>query len=195
LKETRSNQKVEELLEAVNRRARNLYVTHQLFCSEAILVTLNHGFGGGLSEDMAIRLASTLPEGLGGSGCLCGALSGGVLALGLFLGRDRLGGKDKNNALLASKTLHDLFKERYGSICCRVLSKKVKQDPKAHFRQCADLTAVGAELAARLILERRPELVEQADLGYLNRKDSKIVSGFKRVARRLHLFLIKSSFS
>ncbi|MBT3258412.1 MAG: C_GCAxxG_C_C family protein [Deltaproteobacteria bacterium] len=52
---------------------------------------LNQSLNGGLPPEMAIRLASGLPEGSGRSGCTCDALSGGVIALGLFLGRDTPG--------------------------------------------------------------------------------------------------------
>ncbi|HIJ36997.1 MAG TPA: hypothetical protein HPP59_06975, partial [Deltaproteobacteria bacterium] len=79
----------EEVSQLAKERAKDFFVSKQLYCSEAVLVTINHGLGGGMSDELAIRLSSTLPEGLAGSGCLCGALGGAILALGLFLGRDR----------------------------------------------------------------------------------------------------------
>ena len=59
--------------------------------------------------------------------------------------------------------LHNAFKAANGATCCRVLSKKVKHDKKAHFKQCADLTADATEMAALLILNKRPELLAALD--------------------------------
>ncbi len=156
-------QKAEALAKSVGERAENLYLTHQLLCSEAVLSVVNHGLGGGVSDDVAIRMASALPVGIGNSGCTCGALSGAVLALGLFLGRDRPGASDRKGALSSANVLHDRFKQLFGSSCCRVLSKDVKHDPRRHFKHCAKLTAQAAELAALIILEKRPELIDGCD--------------------------------
>ena len=172
----------ERLAKVASRRAENLYLTRQLRCSEAVVVALNHGLGGGLSDETAIRMASCFPDGLGGSGCLCGALGGGILALGLFLGRERPGARDKRRAGPAAKKLHDLFREAFGGTCCRVLSGKVRKNEKAHFQRCGDFTRAATEMTAKLILERRPELVEQADWGYLKEVESGLAPALKRVA-------------
>lgn len=69
---------------AVRDKARALYRSRRLMCSEAILTAVNEVFAGGLTERQAVALASALPVGLGG-GCLCGALGGAAVALGLTL--------------------------------------------------------------------------------------------------------------
>ncbi|MEJ2725304.1 MAG: C-GCAxxG-C-C family protein [Deltaproteobacteria bacterium] len=173
---------VQQLTGLACRRARNLFLTHQLLCSQAVLVTLNQGFGGGLEGDIAIRIASALPEGLGGSGCLCGAVGGGVLALGLFLGGSRPEGRVRRRVQAASKELHDLFRGKFGSTCCRILSKNSIADPKKHFNQCADLTGEAAGMTAGILLSGRPELVERAVWPYLERVDSAAGAALRRVA-------------
>jgi hypothetical protein len=65
------------------------------------------------------------------------------------------------------------------------LSKKVKHNKKEHFQQCAGLTAQAAEMAARLVLEKRPELVKQADNAFINRRQSSIGGVLSRL---VHLF-------
>jgi C_GCAxxG_C_C family probable redox protein len=170
----------EQLAVIIGKRAENLYVTGQLLCSEAILVVTNRGLRGGLAEGMDLRLASALPIGIGESGCTCGALSGAALALGLFLGRDRPGSNGKQ-AMSAANLLHNRFKGFFGSTCCRVLTQKVKRDPKEHFKQCAKITGQTAELAALLILERRPELAKNADLAYLQAMDSWLGSKLRQL--------------
>jgi hypothetical protein len=77
--------------------------------------------------------------------------------------------------------LHREFAGRFGSACCKVLSKKVKHDGKAHFDQCAELTGAAAEIASRIILEAKPHLAKTADLEYLKRKDSKLTGVLNRV--------------
>ncbi len=171
-----------ELLGLVESRAQNLFVTRQLHCAEAVLLVLNQGFDGKLPEETAIRLTSAMTDGLGGAGCLCGALGGGVLALGLFLGRDRPGGRNKYNAQRAAKALHDLFRENFGSTCCRVLNNRTQKGSRARFEHCKEVTGVGARLAAQIILERRPELAKNADLDFLRHADSRLEASLKRVA-------------
>ena len=180
-KEQRSELKTEALVDLVKAKARNLFLTRQLQCSQAVLCTLNEGLGGGLRRDMAERLASGFAEGLGGGGCLCGAVSGGVLALGLFMDKDRRTLFKASGSSYSTALLHREFAERFGSACCKVLSKKAKHDEKAHFDQCAELTGAAAEIASRIILEAKPHLAKTADLEYLKRKDSKLTGVLNRI--------------
>jgi C_GCAxxG_C_C family probable redox protein len=180
----------EEILESpsgqlaviMGKRAENLYLTGQLLCSEAVLAVMNRGLRGGLPEGMDIRLASALPLGLGNSGCTCGALSGAALALGLFLGRNRPGALNGKPAMPSANLLHSRFKGLFGSTCCRVLTQKVKHSQREHFKQCANITGQTAELAALILLEKRPELADSADLGYLEAMDSWLGSKFRQLA-------------
>ena len=177
MKDRRPPPRPEEISQLAQERAKDFFLSKQLFCSEAVLLTLNHGLDGGMSDELAIRISSTLPEGLAGSGCLCGALGGATLALGLFLGRDRLAGRrDRNHALLGTRELHDLFKKQFGATCCRVLSRKVKDLPKQHFEQCAGMTGTAAALATQIILRERPEIIRQVDYAFLNKRESKMGS-------------------
>lgn len=171
----------EKIIGLIHQRAHNLFATRQLMCSEAVLVVLNRAFDGGLSDELAIRLTSALPEGIGGSGCTCGALSGGVLAIGLFLGRERPGQSGKK-ARKAAKELHNLFKNSFRSTCCRVLTKKVKDDSAAHFKQCAEFTGTAAAQAAGVIIQAKPELIRKVDIDYLERMDTRIGATVKNIA-------------
>ncbi|MBW2709531.1 MAG: C_GCAxxG_C_C family protein [Deltaproteobacteria bacterium] len=177
LKERDLPPEMEEISRLTEERAKDFFLSKQLYCSEAVLVTLNHGLGGGMTDDLAIRISSTLPEGLAGSGCLCGALGGAVLALGLFLGRDWPGSqRDSHHALVGTRELHDLFVKRFGATCCRVLSKEVKHLPKQHFEQCAGLTGAAAAFATEIVLRERPRIIRQVDYAFLNKRESKMGS-------------------
>lgn len=174
--------KAEELVRVAGERAHNLFQTGQLLCSEAVLTVVNRALGGDLSDDMAIRLTACLPQGVGDTGCLCGAVSGGALALGLFLGRHRPGARDKRKAMDAAGALLDSFKGEFKSTCCRVLSKKVKHDTSAHMEQCAHFTRTATEMVMRTILQKRPELMQKADWDYLRKRDSWVGSTVKKLA-------------
>ena len=75
-------------------------------------------------------------------------------------------------ALKAANLVHGRFKEKFGATCCRVLTKTVKGNNKEHFEQCARLTGKAAEMAALVILDRRPDLATKAEADYLNARDS-----------------------
>ncbi|MCB2225672.1 MAG: C-GCAxxG-C-C family protein [Desulfarculaceae bacterium] len=156
-----------ELSRQVAGKAKELFASGRMLCTPAVVTALNHALGGGLDQAVINNLTAGMGNGLGGSGCLCGAVSGGCLSLGLFLGNGKAGGRTAKSVASASKRLHDEFKAQRGSTCCRVLSKKVKHDAKAHMAQCAELTALAAEMAAGAILEARPELAQGADREYL----------------------------
>ncbi|MCJ7809931.1 MAG: C-GCAxxG-C-C family protein, partial [Desulfobulbaceae bacterium] len=106
----------------------------------------------------------------------CGALNGGTMALGLFIGRNGPGFFNRRPVMQATRELHRQFKRRFGATCCRVLSRKVKDLPKEHFEQCADLTGAAAGLATGIILRERPEIIRQVDYVFFNKRESKMGS-------------------
>jgi C_GCAxxG_C_C family probable redox protein len=174
--------KKERLLADIQRRAENLFETRQLQCAEAVMAVLNQGLGGDLAPEMAVRLASALPEGLGRRGCLCGALNGGALALGLFLGRQGPGYRNGESVRRAVAKLHDQFKAAHKATCCRVLTKALVYGSRQHFRHCARLTGSAARLTAAIVLDRKPELLECADWAYLRQTDHRVTAEVRKLA-------------
>lgn len=61
------------------------------FCCEALMASIRTNFELDVPEEV-IAMSSGMAVGVGKSGCLCGALNGGVLALGLFFGRTEQNG-------------------------------------------------------------------------------------------------------
>lgn len=152
-----ANSSVDAIAQAANRQAAALFTNRKLLCAEAILVAINASFGSPLSEAQAVGMAAGLTAGLGDRGCLCGAVAGACVAIGIVCAR---GEHAPTRAAVRSEAaaIHEAFTGRHKSACCRVLTRKVKDDPAAHGAQCAILTGYGAELAARSILRLRPEL-------------------------------------
>ncbi len=168
------------LINKIRQRTENLFMTGQLMCSEAVLTVLNQGLKGGLAPEIAIRITSGLPEGFGRSGCTCGALSAGVIALGLFLGRNGPGILNNKRVYAASRELHERFKTKFGATCCRVLTQNIELGTKHHFRFCARHAGEVSDQTARIVLDHEPEQLELADWTYLNQTDSKMSARIKR---------------
>jgi C_GCAxxG_C_C family probable redox protein len=166
------------LVDRVADRAENLYRNRHLHCAESILVACNEVFRGGLNQDQAVGIAAGMGAGLSDSGCLCGALNGGVLSLGLILPGNRPN-RDRKRIRNASRDLHNQFKNRFNSTCCRVLIKNVKHDPKEHFEQCAGITKEAAGMTASMLLELKPQLAEQAAGGELPKLESPMCGRIK----------------
>jgi len=181
-RETDNREKsIEELAVIIRQRTFNLMSTGRMMCSEAVLSVLNQGLGGGLPPDVAMKVASGFPEGIGSSGCTCGALTGCVIALGLFLSQSDSNLAARRKAMAASGRLHHDFKSRFGSTCCRVLIKNGSSEFPHHFEACCDRGGWAAEHVARMIMAERPELAPQADQAFLHRKDSRIAVMIKKI--------------
>ena len=70
-----------------------------------------------------VKLASGFPIGMGKAGCLCGAVSGGQMALGMVYGRVE-GEPMEPKMFEMSKKLHDYIMDEYKSNCCRVITRQ-----------------------------------------------------------------------
>jgi len=80
------------------------------------LYTVNAIMGNPLPSEI-VKLASGFTGGIGRSGSVCGALTGGVMALGLAFGRTNPGAP-RPKLLPATRELIDWFEQAYGSCCC-----------------------------------------------------------------------------
>lgn len=112
----------EELLNKVQNEAEELFRSGTFFCSEAVVQTINN-FLGKPFDDNVVKLASGFPIGMGKSGCLCGAVSGGQMALGMVYGRVQ-GEAMQEEMFEKSKALHDYIISEYKSTCCRVITRQ-----------------------------------------------------------------------
>jgi len=146
----------DELVARVRSQAEDLFASRRLLCAGAVLQAVNQCFGGGLDPAVAARLVAGLPEGMGGAGCICGALSGAGLALGLLLGDGAY------RVPPWAGRLPRRFQRRFGSTCCRVLRRQTREDPRADFQRCTRFTGAAAAMAAEIILDERPGLLLRA---------------------------------
>ena len=89
-------------------------------CAQSVLYA--YGPGLGLDAEMALKLATGLGGGMGGRGETCGAVTGGILALGLKYGR---GAQDEKSvaqqAYQKTGELMAAFERMHGTCMCRAL--------------------------------------------------------------------------
>ena len=115
------NQKISEETRAVSvqcqTEAEQLYRSGKYHCAEAVLEVARRHFAAQLPESIVGTVS-----GFGGgssSGCICGAVSGGTVALGLILA-------DKKETTHLTTELHTWFKEKYGGTCCKTIRQTHK---------------------------------------------------------------------
>lgn len=111
-------------------------------CCQSVILAAGEVFHMPVSEEM-IAAAALFAVGMN-SGCTCGALVGMMMSSGLMQNQVKhpLGPK------LAGK-LHDDFKARFGSACCRVIRKKHNVIQNIGNRACVDLTSQAAAMLVK----------------------------------------------
>lgn len=106
-----------EVSKKCQAEAEQLYRSGKYHCAEAVLEVVRRHFAANLPESIVGTVS-----GFGGgssSGCICGAVSGGTVALGLVLA-------DKKETTHLTKELHTWFKEKYGVTCCKIIRQNHK---------------------------------------------------------------------
>ncbi|MBU3210338.1 C-GCAxxG-C-C family protein [Clostridium algidicarnis] len=138
-----------KFIDDVRHTAEGYFERGEFFCSEAVVKTINDMLDKPYDENVT-RLASGFPVGIGKSGCVCGAVSGGVMALGMVYGREH-GEAMQEKMFPMSADLHDHIKGIYKSTCCRVMTRNFEfasPERKAH---CVKITGeVAAYIAEKL---------------------------------------------
>jgi C_GCAxxG_C_C family probable redox protein len=106
-----------ELAEICQLEAEALYRSGSHHCAEAVMEAIRKHFAPEVPESVVGAVS-----GFGGGssvGCICGAVSGGTVAMGLVL-------HDKKATTHLTKELHIWFKEKYGVTCCKTIRQTHK---------------------------------------------------------------------
>lgn len=154
--------------EAVGLRARSFFEAGDesggpLLCAESVLRGVAEALGACPAFSAVIpRVASGLCSGVARTGGVCGALNGGILALGLALGRDR--GRDSLDPVYAAvQELVAWFEESRPSTSCRELTgcDFLTPEGQARFREdgvkqavCLPLVQAAAARVVRILQEQ-----------------------------------------
>ncbi|MDR0853781.1 MAG: C-GCAxxG-C-C family protein [Clostridiales Family XIII bacterium] len=127
----------------------DFYHANKLSCSESTIRAFNEFYELGLPEE-CLKIASGFTAGLGKSGCLCGGITGCVMALSLIAGRLA---PDESNELILKVTneLHDRFKEINKATCCRVLTTGFEWEAPERRKQCRRYVMEASEITEDII--------------------------------------------
>lgn len=137
------------LVDEVRKTAEGYFQRGEFFCSEAVVKTINDLLDKPF-DDSVTKLASGFPVGIGKSGCLCGAVSGGVMSLGMAYGRNH-GEQMQDKMFPASADLHNHIKDMYKSTCCRVMTRNFEFTSPERKAHCVKITGeVAAYVAEKL---------------------------------------------
>jgi C_GCAxxG_C_C family probable redox protein len=138
-KKTQPTLETMELAEQCQLEGEALYRSGKYHCAEAVLEVARRHFSPELPESV-VHAAN----GFGGGshvGCICGAVSGGTVALGLLL-------QDKKLTSHLTKELHEWFKQKYGVTCCKTIRQ-------THKGACPVLTGEVAGKVAEMLSRTR----------------------------------------
>ena len=136
-------------LEARSRAGNNF--KNGLNCAESILHTFNEIMNYPLSQE-SLKIATGFGGGLGHAGCQCGALTGSIMILGLYRGRNDPK-QSREEAYQLAHEFHDRFNVEFGGTCCRSLNPHEFDSPE-HLRRCLKLTGGTAKLLMEYIQEK-----------------------------------------
>ncbi|MBM6775614.1 C-GCAxxG-C-C family (seleno)protein [Olsenella profusa] len=119
-----------------------------LNCGESVIAALWDAFRPDFPRELAVTAGAGMGRGIGGSGCVCGSLNGGVTFIGLMTG-------DKLRAKPLAARLHDAFRAGTGRnvTCCRVLTRGMEWGSPERRAQCQGFCELAAGLTARILCE------------------------------------------
>ena len=163
---TKIKEDKQQILDRVQRRAEeyNLIAKN---CAQGTALALLEEFGLGSME--VIKALMNFP-GIGGTGEMCGGVTGSLIAFGLkFGGDDMLDFKTTGPTMITAQKFMALFEDEVGYLYCSDIQEKVifgrNMDPGASeeymetfakaqgFEKCGLAPGIGARLAAEFIIE------------------------------------------
>ena len=126
-------------------RANNRPGPNHMNCGESVIAALWDAFEPDFPRAV-VAAGAGMGAGVGGSGCICGALAGGVAFLGLMMQT-----KERTKPLAAE--LHDAFCEAQGvrTPCCRVLTRGMEWESAERVASCQENCAIAAGAAAEIL--------------------------------------------
>lgn len=128
---------------ALEKKAEELslqYYEEGFYCSEAVLKSFEQLSGLEFPE-MLKKGMTAFGEGLGATGCVCGAINSAVFIASMYAGRLDASDSPKQIQKVSEEMITE-FTYKYGSTCCRVITKKAgKLFGIGKYKHCPEITA------------------------------------------------------
>ena len=106
-----------------------------------------------LDPEFLNMIASPFSSAMGNNECLCGAVAGSQIILGLIFGRKN-SMNDPHKIKKIAAEFNNKFKEKRKVTCCRALRAKFKDDPIARSANCMSIVKECADILQAMIEER-----------------------------------------
>ncbi len=120
-------------------------------CAEAIFLTFREYLMPEMDPKM-VKLVTGFGSGIGEAGCMCGALTGSIIALNMVKGRSSKE-EDRTCAYDHAREFHDRFIENFGTTCCRALNTNPFES-REHLTTCLKITGNTGKLLMEYLLEK-----------------------------------------
>ncbi|MCL2840606.1 MAG: C-GCAxxG-C-C family protein [Defluviitaleaceae bacterium] len=149
--------KKEVSIKQVRYDAEEVFRIGGFYCSEAIMSSIRKNIDPNMPEAL-ISAASGFPIGVGRSRCMCGAISGAILALGYFFGRDKGKANDEKSdkCMELAHELQASFRSNHqGTLCCYKHIEGMDILSGEHKKQCVAFTGECAQKAAEIIAREK----------------------------------------
>lgn len=152
IRDVREPQSTESTVQSAEFLAASYYESG-LHCGESVVKAVNEIAGHPMPPEV-FRMASGFCEGISGSGCTCGALAGGVMAMGLVGGRTAAG-QPWEPVWDATDALRARFAADQDTTFCGPISESHGgMDHPERWAHCTDLVGRTAGWVVRIAQER-----------------------------------------
>lgn len=130
------------------------YFKKGLFCSEAVVAAVADSFD--VPQNLGVLSAAAGFGGGMGRGSVCGALSGGVMAIGMILNCEETRSAEKAQLSMAlSAELTDAFEKYRGNVMCGALTEGLDMAKGENMELCTSLVSFCAGKAAEIIAREK----------------------------------------
>ncbi len=127
-------------------------------CAQSVLLAMAEHWG--CKSELVPKIATGFGGGIGRCGSVCGALTGGVMAIGIKYGTNEPSTEKRLKSYKLAQTLYERFEERHASVLCReligyTLSNEAELEEarreKVFEKKCSKLVGTVVEILLELI--------------------------------------------
>ena len=107
----------------------------------------------GLAPESFVSIATSFSGGMG-NGCLCGAVAGAQMVIGLLHGKNQ-----DNSARALAKEFYQRFVQRHKVTCCKILTKDFKDfHSKERKEHCANMVFECSKILDEILEETKTKI-------------------------------------
>jgi len=140
-------------IKKIRKDAEEIFRQGGFYCSEALVASIRKHIDPSMPAAL-VSAASGFPIGVGRAKCMCGAVSGAVIALGYFFGRTSPSTPADPKSQKAMEVCYEVqeeFRRLHKTLCCHIHIKGMDLAAGEHKDQCIRYTGDMAQKTAEII--------------------------------------------